>query len=94
MLSAICFNLDQYKILLYGKGLRSYHRGQRHIYVFPGFRTPALTQLFFSKPPTIFSLCIRVEMRKICPKEKKKKKIPQPGIEPATIRSQLGDTVC
>ena len=26
-------------------------------YVFPGFLTPVLTQLFFSKPPTTFLTC-------------------------------------
>ena len=34
-------------------------------YVFPGFLTPVLTQLFFSKPPTTFLTCFcRGERRK------------------------------
>ena len=34
-------------------------------YVFPGFLTPALTQLFFPKPPTTFLTCFcRGERRK------------------------------
>ena len=28
-----------------------------HMTVFPGFLTPALTQLFFAKPPTTFLTC-------------------------------------
>ena len=28
-----------------------------HNYVFPGFLTPVLTQLFFPKPPTTFLTC-------------------------------------
>ena len=30
----------------------------RDAYVFPGFLTPVLTQLFFPKPPTTFPTCI------------------------------------
>ena len=34
-------------------------------YVFPGFLTPVLTQLFFPKPPTAFLTCFcRVKRRK------------------------------
>ena len=34
-------------------------------YVFPGFLTPVLTQLFFPKPPTTFlATCFRGERRK------------------------------
>ena len=34
-------------------------------YVFPGFLTPVLTQLFFPKPPTAFLTCLcRGERRK------------------------------
>ena len=34
-------------------------------YMFPGFLTPALTQLFFPKPPTTFLTCLcRDERRK------------------------------
>ena len=52
-------------------------------YVFPGFLTPVLTQLFFPKPPTTFLTCFcRGERRKICRKEKS----PQPGIELSTTR--------
>ena len=50
-------------------------------HVFPGFPTPVLTQLFFPKPPTIFSHS-SAEV-KICQKESS----PQPGIELTTTRS-------
>ena len=32
-------------------------RSVTHNYVFPGFLTPVLTQLFFPKPPTTFFTC-------------------------------------
>ena len=39
-------------------------------YVFPGFLTPVLTQLFFPKPPTTFLTCFcRDERRKYAEKE-------------------------
>ena len=39
-------------------------------YVFPGFLTPVLTQLFFPKPPTTFLTCIcRGERRKYAGKK-------------------------
>ena len=39
-------------------------------YVFPGFLTPVLTQLFFSKPPTTFLICFcRDERRKYAGKK-------------------------
>ena len=39
-------------------------------YVFPGFLTPVLTQLFFPKPPTTFLTCFgRGERRKYAGKE-------------------------
>ena len=39
-------------------------------YVFPGFLTPVLTQLFFPKPPTTFLTCFcRGERRKCAGKE-------------------------
>ena len=39
-------------------------------YVFPGFLTPVLTQLFFSKPPTTFLTCFcREERRKYAGKK-------------------------
>ena len=39
-------------------------------YVFPGFLTPVLTQLFFSKPPTTFLTCFcRGERRKYAGKK-------------------------
>ena len=39
-------------------------------YVFPGFLTPALTQLFFPKPPTTFFTCFcRAERRKYAGKK-------------------------
>ena len=31
----------------------------RDAYLFPGFLTPVLTQLFFPKPPTTFLTCLR-----------------------------------
>ena len=44
-------------------------------YVFPGFLTPVLTQLFFPKPPTALLTCFcRGERRKYAGK-----KSPQPG---------------
>ena len=47
-------------------------------YVFPGFLTPVLTQLFFPKPQTTFLTCFcRGERRKYAGK----KKLPQPGIK-------------
>ena len=40
-------------------------RSVTHNYVFPGFVTPVLTQLFFPKPPTTFLTCLcRSERRK------------------------------
>ena len=39
-------------------------------YVFPGFLTPVLTQLFFPKPPTTFLTCFcRGERRKFAGKK-------------------------
>ena len=39
-------------------------------YVFPGFLTPVLTQLFFPKPPTTFLTCLcRGERRKYAGKK-------------------------
>ena len=39
-------------------------------YVFPGFLTPVLTQLFFPKPPTTFLICFcRGERRKYAGKK-------------------------
>ena len=39
-------------------------------YVFPGFLTPVLTQLFFPKPPTTFLTCFcRGERRKYARKK-------------------------
>ena len=39
-------------------------------YVFPGFLTPVLTQLFFPKPPTTFLTCLcRGERRKYARKK-------------------------
>ena len=39
-------------------------------YVFPGFLTPVLTQLFFPKPPTTFLICFcRGERQKYAGKE-------------------------
>ena len=39
-------------------------------YVFPGFLTPVLTQLFFPKPPTTFLTCFcRAERRKYAAKK-------------------------
>ena len=39
-------------------------------YVFPGFLTPVLTQLFFAKPPTTFLTCFcRGERRKYAGKK-------------------------
>ena len=52
-------------------------------YVFPGFLTPVLTQLFFPKPLTTFLTCFcRGERRKYAGK-----KSPQLGIKLATTRS-------
>ena len=52
-------------------------------YVFPGFLTPVLTQLFLPKPPTTFLTCFcRGKRRKYAGK-----KLPQPGIELTTTRS-------
>ena len=40
------------------------------MYMFPGFVTPALTQLFFPKPPTTFLTCFcRGERRKYAGKK-------------------------
>ena len=40
------------------------------VYVFPGFLTPVLTQLFFPKPPTTFLTCFcRGERRKYARKK-------------------------
>ena len=52
-------------------------------YVFPGFLTPVLTQLFFPKPPTTFLICFYRWEAKIRLKEKS----PQPGIELTTTGS-------
>ena len=41
-------------------------------YVFPGFLTPVLTQLFFPKPPTTFLRCFcRGERRKYAEKKRR-----------------------
>ena len=41
-----------------------------HMIVFPGFLTPALTQLFFPKPPTTYLTCFcRGERRKYAGKK-------------------------
>ena len=41
-------------------------------YVFPGFLTPVLTQLFFPKPPTTFLTCFcRGERRKYAGKKRR-----------------------
>ena len=44
-------------------------------YVFPGFLTPVLTQLFFPKPPTTFLTCFcRCERRKYAGKKSQLKR--------------------
>ena len=54
-------------------------------YVFPGFLTPVLTQLFFPKPLTTFLTCFcRGERRKYTGR-----KSPQPGIELKTTRERF-----
>ena len=66
MSSAICFNLDQSKILSSGNGLKSLD----HImvisadtYVFPNFVNPILIN-FLLKPPSTFFTCIRAKRQR------------------------------
>ena len=44
-------------------GVQCHFTSEGHImaYVFPGFLTPVLTQLFFPKPPTTFLTCMLLQ---------------------------------
>ena len=54
-------------------------------HVFPGFLTPVLTQLFFPKPPLLFSQKVMLlQSREV--KIRRKEKMPQLGIELTTTR--------
>ena len=58
-------------------------------HVFPGFLTPALTQIFFPNPPTIFLICLcRDERRKYAGKKvrlSRKSNSQPPGHESDTL---------
>ena len=61
-------------------------------YVFPGFLTPALTQLFVPKPPTTFLTCIcRDERRKYAGKKSRLNRgsnSQPPGHEPDMLTAE------
>ena len=61
-------------------------------YVFPGFLSPVLTQLFFPKPPTTFLACFcRGERRKYAGKKarlSRESNIQPPGYEPDTLTTE------
>ena len=61
-------------------------------YVFPGFLTPVLTQLFLPKPPTTFFTCFcRGERRKYAGKKTRLNRgsnSPQPGHESDTLTTE------
>ena len=61
-------------------------------YVFPGFLTPVLTQLFFPKPPTTFLTCFcRGERRKYAGKKSRLKRgtnSQPPGHESNTLTTE------
>ena len=57
-------------------------------YVFPGFLTPVVTQLFFPKPPTTFLTCFcRGERRKYAGKKSRLNRGP-PGHESDTLTTE------
>ena len=62
-------------------------------YVFPGFLTPVLTQLFFPKPPTTFLTCFhRGEIRKYARKKSRLNRgsnSQSPGQESDTLTKEL-----
>ena len=61
-------------------------------YVFPGFLTPVLTQLFFPKPPTTFLKCFcRGERRKYAGKKShlnRGSNLQPPGHESDTLTTE------
>ena len=61
-------------------------------YVFPGFLTPVLTQLFFPKPPTTFLTCFcRGERRKYAGKKSRLNRgsnSQPPGLESDTLSTE------
>ena len=61
-------------------------------YVFPGFLTPVLTQLFFPKPPTTFLTCFcRGERRKYAGKKSRlnrESNSQPPGLESDTLTTE------
>ena len=61
-------------------------------FVFPGFLTPVLTQLFFSKPPTTFLTCFcRGERRKYAGKKSRLirgSNLQPPGHESNTLTTE------
>ena len=61
-------------------------------YVFPGFLTPVLTQLFFPKPPTAFHTCsCRGERRKYAGRKSRlnrRSKSQPPGHESDTLTTE------
>ena len=60
-------------------------------YVFPGFLTPVLTQLFFPKPPTTFLTCFcRGERRKNTEKKSRLNRVS--NSEPAGLESDTPTT--
>ena len=66
MSSAICFNLDQSKILSSGNGLKSLDHIMvisANTYVFPNFVNPILIN-FLSKPPPTSYTCISAERQR------------------------------
>ena len=62
-------------------------------FVFPGFLTPVLTQLFVPKPPTIFLICFcRGERRKYVGKESRLNRVSNsqpPGHQSDTLTTEL-----
>ena len=62
-------------------------------YVFPGYLTPVLTQLFFPKPPTTFLTCFcRGERRKYARKKSRFKRgsnSQPPGHQSGTLATEL-----
>ena len=63
-------------------------------YVFPGFLTPVLTQLFFPKPATTFLTCFcRGERRKYAGKKNRLNRVSNsqpPGHESDTLTTRAG----